>query len=690
MTTDVAPPLVVRGAAGLGLPLPQTGYARSAYGNVSPDFGPSPWLEIDPHGHVTVLAGKVEYGQGIRWGLAVAAAEELGLEANDITVVLGDTSRVPWDIGTFGSQSTRHTGPQVRKAAATARVVLLELAAAALDLPVDQLECAGGAVVSRADPARRLSFAELLAGQSLVRDIPDDVEVHSPAGFSVMGHDSRRPDALARVTGRAVYAQDVIRPGMLFARVLRPSAYGVRLVSVDTSIAERLPGVVGVVNEGNLVAVLAENDEAADRAHDLIEATWTEPEAPVSGWELPARLLAESHDPVTTQEGGDVEAGLARAAHRLEATYYIPYLPVAPMEPRAAVAEWEGDRLTVWAGTQRPFGIRGELAMLFGIDEANVHVIAPEIGGGFGSKSIYRPAHEAAQLARIAGRPVRVAYSRVEEMTWATFRPAALITIRSGFTADGRITAWDYHAIHTTTDRPMIGQRGSETPYSAEDVRVVVSAGPAPLRPGSYRSLGCAVNHFARESHIDEIAVSLGIDPVDLRLRNLGEPRYRRVVETAASEFGWESRVAPSGKGVGVAIGLDVGSYAAECVAIDVQGKEIAVRRVSASIDCGLVFNPEGVRSQVEGAILMGIGGALFEAADFQAGHLLNGSFARYRVPRIGDTPDISVALCGASENASTGAGEPGIVPIAPAIGNALFDLTGQRIRELPLQRHLA
>jgi isoquinoline 1-oxidoreductase len=689
MTAAIGEGLTIQGAAGLGLPLPQSGYARSAYGNVQPDFGPSPWLTVAPDGRVTVFAGKVEYGQGIRWGLAVGAAEELGLRPGDVEVVLGDTERVPWDIGTFGSQSTRHTGVQVRKAAATARHALLELASARLDLPVDQLVCRDGAVSSAADAARSLTFAQVLEGQTLVRDIPDDVVVNAPADFTVMGHDSGRVDALERVTGRAIYTQDVLREGMLFARVLRPPAYGAKLRAFDSSVAERMPGVVSVVYDDGFVAVLAETDEAADRAHDVIMSEWDEPADTISQWDLPARLEAESRDPVTTQEAGDVERALAGAANRLEATYYVPYISIAPMEPRAAVAEWQGDRLTVWAGTQRPFGVRGELALHFGIEESQIHVIAPEIGGGFGGKSIYRPALEAARLAKIAGRPVRVAYSRVEELTWSTFRPAALITIRSGFDGDGRITAWDYHAIHTTTDRPMIGQRGSETPYACDDVRVMVSAGPAPLRPGSYRSLGCAVNHFARESHIDEIASAIGVDPVEFRMRNLPEPRYRAVLEAAATSFGWGTAAAPSQRGVGVAVGLDVGSYAAECVAIDIQGREIAVKRVSSSLDCGLLFNPEGARSQMEGAIMMGLGGALFEAAEFEGGRLLNGSFARYRVPRINQTPQIDVSLVGTTENPSTGAGEPGIVPIAPAIANAVFDLTGKRIRELPLQRGL-
>ena len=681
--------LEILGAAALGLPLPSTGYARQAYGNVTPDFGPARWLWIDRAGTVTVYAGKVEYGQGIRWGLAVGAAEELGVEPSSVQVVLADTARVPWDIGTFGSQSTRYTGVQVRRAAAAARAALLELAAARLDLPVDQLRCERGAVTSRSDPDRSLGFAELLSGQQFVRQIADDQEVKPAAEFTVMGTATARTDAFERVTGRALYAQDIRRPGMLYARVLRPPSYGAKLTGVDDAVARQMPGVAMVARTDGIVAVLAETDQQADIAHDLLVARWEEARDQLSQWDLPAALAAGSRDTVVTQEGGDVERALAQAAHRLEATYYVPYIPIAPMEPRAAVAEWDGGALTVWAGTQRPFGTRAELAEACGVDESLVRVIVPEVGGGFGGKSIYRPAMEAALLARAAGRPVRVAYTRAEELTWSTFRPAALITIRSGFDGQGRITAWDYHAVHTTTDRPMIGQRGSETPYAVDDVRVAVSSGPAPLRPGSYRSLGCAVNHFAREVHVDEIAAALAIDPVEFRLRNLPGPRYRRVLEAAATQFGWKTAAAPSNAGSGVAIGLDVGSYAAECVSIERNGKEITVKRVSAAIDCGLVFNPEGVRSQVEGAIIMGLGSSLFEAAEFENGRLLNANFARYRVPRITHTPLIEVAICGAAENDSTGAGEPGIVPIAPAISNALFDLAGKRVRELPLQRQL-
>jgi isoquinoline 1-oxidoreductase len=689
MTAGTHQGLIIQGGAALNFPPPASGYARRAYGDVTPDFGPSPWLVVRPDGSILVLAGKVEYGQGIRWGLAIAAAEELRVPLESVEVVLGDTGRVPWDMGTFGSQSTRFTGVQVRKAAATARQALLELASAKLDLPVDQLRCEGGAVVSASDPTRGVSYAGLVPAEPVVRDIMDDVAVTPADDFTVMGHTSRRPDARARVTGEAIYAQDVARAGMLFAAVLRPPSYGARLVSVDGSAAERMPGVAAVVHEGGLAAVLADTDEHADLGVAVLQAEWEERTGHISQWDLPAALLENPCDPVVIQDEGSLDEGFRASPNVLEATYFIPYVSTVPMEPRAAVAEWDGDRLTVWAGTQRPFGIRSELAAELGIEESQIRVIAPEIGGGFGAKSIYRPAFEAAKLARAAGRPVRVAYTRPEEMAWATFRPAALVTIRSGFDGRGNLLAWDFHAIHTTTDRPMIGQRGAPSPYGAPHTRVVVSSGPAPLRPGSYRSLGGAVNHFARESHIDEIAACVGMDPVELRLENLTDRRYRRVLEAAATQFGWQPAAPGSGGGVGVALGWDVGSYSAECVQLHVQGREVVIDRVSASIDCGLVYNPEGVRNQVEGSIVMGLGTALYEGAEFEGGRLLNGSFARYRVPRIHDVPPIDVVMVGDNDEPPTGAGEPGIVPIAAAIANAVFDATGTRIRELPLQRQL-
>jgi CO/xanthine dehydrogenase Mo-binding subunit len=666
---------------------PANTYRSVAYANTAPTTTRARWLTVRPDGTVVAYAGKVEYGQGIRSGLAVEVAEELRVPLSAVEVVLGDTAQVPWDMGTFGSQSTARIGLELRKAAATARKALVELATDHLDIPASQLTAANGRVTSTADERHAVAYGDLVADRLVERDIDAGIELTPASEFAVMGQDLPRVDAGARVTGRALYSQDVLLDEMLFAAVLRRPSRGARLSSLDATAAQAMPGVVEVVVEDDLVAVLAETDEQATAALGVIRAEWEEPAPAVSSIDLPQVLASTGRDPFITQERGSLEEGFRKAEAILEAIYFLPYVSNAPMEPRAAVALWDGDCLTVWAGTQRPFGIRTELAQRFEIDEEKVRVIAPEIGGGFGSKSPYPVAHEAARLARRAGRPVRVAYTRTEDMTYATVRPAAVIEVKSGFTKDGIIVAWQVDGYHAG-DRPFLGRRGSETPYATDHVRVTTYTSDSPLSTGSYRSLGGAANHFAREVHVDEIAAELGIDPLELRLRNLDHPRFRRVLESAADRFGWKG-AASDGGGAGLALGLDVGSYVAICLNVQVQRNDVRVNRVVAALDCGLVVNPEGARNQVEGSIVMGVGTALWEAIDFRNGRVLNAGFTRYRVPRSTDAPAIETLLVGDDETPSTGAGEPGIVPVAAAISNAVFAATSQRHRELPIQRYL-
>lgn len=648
---------------------------------------PSRWVSVLADGSVVAYAGKVEFGQGIRTGFAIEVADELRVPLERVRVVLGDTALVPWDMGTFGSQSTARTGLQLRRAAATAREALLEMAADRLDLPADTLIARGGRIAP-AGGGRGVAYEELVAGTEQERDVDDAALLTRADEFSIMGRDHARCDALERVTGRAIFAQDTVIDGMLFAAVLRAPSHGATLSALDVTAAERMPGVAAVVRDGDLVAALADTDEHAEAAAAALQATWDEAPATASTLDLPELLLRSARDAFVTQEAGALDDGFRTADAVLEGQYYVPYVSNAPMEPRAAVARWDGDRLTVWAGTQRPFGIRTELAQRFGLEEDAVRVIAPEIGGGFGSKSPYPAAHEAARLARVAGRPVRVAYSRLDEMQTATVRPAALFNVKSGFTNDGRIVAWQFDAYHAG-DRPFLGRRGSETPYDITNARVTTYTCDSPLAAGSYRSLGGAANHFAREVHIDEIAGATGLDPVELRLRNLAHPRFRRVLERAAEAHGWRPAAAPSRRGAGVALGLDVGSYAATVVQASVRGGEARVERVTAALDCGLVVNPEGVRNQVEGSIVMGLGTALSEIVEFHGGRVLSNGFARYRVPRAADAPVVETVLVGDADTPSTGAGEPAIVPIAAAIANAVSDATGERQRELPINRHL-
>ncbi len=645
-------------------------------------------LTMDREGAVTVYSGKVEYGQGIRSDFARAVADELDMPVSSVEVVLGDTRRVPYDRGTTGSASTRTVGAQLRRAAATARAALVELAIERLKVAAEQLVASDGKVSVAGESGRAVTYAELLPARTLRLDVAEQTATKAQEEFRVIGRPAPRLDAVSRVTGAAIYSQDVVLDGMLHGKILRPPSYGATLQQIDTTRAGQVPGFVTLVQDGDFVGVVAEREDEAEYALDAIRARWQESRDDVSDWSLPALLKERAKEMAVLREEGSIEDGFDAADHVLESVYFVPYVSNAAMEPSAAVASWSDDELTVWVGNRGPFSDRAMLAKAFGLDEDRVHVITTEIGGSFGTKSD-TVAYEAARLAKTAGRPVRVAWSRTEQFVWSTVRPAALIEIRSGFTSAGDIVAWDYTAYHAG-DTPFRGRRGADTPYDVPNVRVSVANSESPLKSGSYRSLGGAINHFAREVHLDEIAARLEADPVELRLRNLTHPRFRRVLKAAVEKFGWKDRRAASSSGVGVALGFDVGSYVAECVELAVEGREVRVERVTAAFDCGLVVNPDGVRNQVEGSIMMGIGTALWEAVEFDGGRVLNAGFSRYRVPRITDAPRIDVELVGDPETPPTGAGEPAIVPIAAAVANAVLNATGTRIESLPVTPQLS
>ncbi len=641
-------------------------------------------LVMDHQGDAIAFSGKVEYGQGIRSGFSLAIADELDVPLDSVRVILGDTDLVPYDRGTTGSVSTRTVGIQLRRAAATARRALIALAAERWGVAAPSLATSEGHVYRSGEPSQTIRYADLLQGQNLRLDIPEVTTTKDAEDFLFMGMDAPRTDALARVTGQAKYSQDIVVAGMLHGKVLRPPSYGARLQQIDTAGAELMPGLVMVVQEDDFVGVLCEREDTAESALQAMRARWREDRELSSDSDLPDLLKEKARELVILREDGSPAEGFAQADHVLESRYFVPYVSNAAMEPSAAVASWDEENLTVWCGDRGPFGVRDELAQAFGMSEDRVRVIVPEVGGSFGTKGTIGVAYEAARLAKAARRPVRVAYSRAEEFMWSTVRPAALIEIRSGVQADGRIVAWEHTAYHAG-DRAIRGQRGADTPYNTPNVRIAVADSESPLRAGSYRSLGGAVNHFAREVHIDEIAATLKLDPVEIRLMNLTHPRLRRVLRQAADSFGWKSRRSETSVGFGVAIGYDAGSYVAECVELAVEGRAVNVHRVVAGFDCGMMVNPDSVRNQVEGSIIMGLGTALREAVEFDGGRLLNPTFSRYRVPRINDAPQIECVLVGDPTTQSTGAGEPGIVPIAAAIGNAVYDATGSRIRELPV-----
>ena len=386
--------------------------------------------------------------------------------------------------------------------------------------------------------------------------------------------------------------------------------------------------------------------------------------------ELEAYLRSHPVGEPSVQELGDVTHALAAAEVRLDATYTTAYIAHVPLETRAALAEWEGDRLTVWMGTQRPFGVRAELAEELRIPEEHVRVVAPTAGSAFGGKHRGEVAIEAARLARAAGQPVKVRWSRAEEFEAAYLRPAAVIDVRSGAGDDGALSAWEFVNIGS-------GAAGIGCPYAIPNQKLTYQPAESPLRQGSYRGIGATANHFARESHIDELAHALGLDPVELRLRQLEDERLKDVLRAAVERAGWHER-----PGLGIACGVEKGSYVATCAEVDERGR---VTRLVTAFDCGAIVDPDNLANQIEGATIMGLGGALFERVRLAKGRIVTRSLSEYRVPRFSDVPQIDVVLVDRPEIPSAGAGETPIVCVAPALANALFAVTGDRRRSLPL-----
>jgi isoquinoline 1-oxidoreductase len=639
------------------------------------------WLHLDAHGIVTAFTGKVDVGQDNRTALSLRVAEELRVPLAAVRLVMGDSDVCPFDVGTFGSRSMPDAGEHLRQTAASARECLLGLAAAQWNAGATELVAADGCI-REANGRRSVAYGELVRGLRRVEITSSDAPVTPGPAELVVGHPTPRVSAAEIVTGAKRYPSDLSRPGMLYGRVLRPPAFGATLRSVDVARAMALPGVT-VVQEGAFLGVAASDPLGAARALKAIKAHWDLTPQPAET-ELGDHLRShpveqEGWEGAFHHEVGDLDAALAAAPVNLAATYTTAYIAHVPLETHVALAEWDADRLTVWCGTQQPFGVRGELADALGVPEADVRVIVPDTGGGFGGKHAGEVAAEAARLSRASGRPVKVRWSRAEEFTQGYLRPAAIIDVRSGARRDGAITAWELRNTNS-------GTFGIVGPYEIPNQRLDFQPADSPLPQGSYRALAATANHFARESHMDELAHALGIDPLELRLSHLPDERLATVFQAAAERMGWARRTQEPGLGLGIAGGVEKGARVATCVALRVGvDRRLEILRIVTAFECGAIVNPDGLTNQVEGATVMGLGAALFEAIHFEAGAIQNASMSDYRVPRITDVPPIEVVLLDRRDLPSAGAGETPIIAIAPALANAIFAATGLRLRSLPL-----
>lgn len=638
------------------------------------------WLHIGEDGKVTAFTGKVEIGQNIRTSLAQTVADELRVPFDSVTMVTADTALTPFDFGTVGSRSMPTMSPQLRRVSAAARDLLVAAAAKEWNVSPEGLTAADGKITNPAT-GRSLRYAELAQGKTLAQNLPAEDPITPADQWTVAGKPIPKKDGRAFVTGEHEYTPDLRRPGMMYGKVLRPPSFGATLTSYDAKAAQAMSGVV-VVRDGDFVGAAAGNEQQASKAIGAIHAEWKEvPQISSKQLFLSLKENAKGgEDNRSRRTKGSVQEGLSAAAHRLEATYTVAFIAHAPLEPRAALAEWSDGKLTVWTGSQRPFAVRDELASVFHLSESNVRVIVPDTGAAYGGKHTGDAALEAARLARAAGHPVKVVWTREEEFTWAYFRPAGVIEIKSGIDADGKLTAWEFHNYNS-------GTSAMETPYVVANQHIEFHKTECPLRSGSYRGLAATGNFFARESHMDELARAAQMDPLEFRLKNLAEPRLRAVFEAAAKSFGWPRKKTQEGQGFGIAGGLEKGGYVATCaeVAVDRSTRAVRVVRMTTAFECGAIVNPDGLRNQVIGANIQGLGGALFEAIAFENGRIVNPHFSSYRVPRFRDVPEIEAVLVDRKDLPSAGAGETPIMGVAPAVGNAIFDAAATRLRDLPM-----
>ncbi len=636
------------------------------------------WIHIDESGTVSAFTGKVEIGQNIRTSLAQAVADELHVPLTAVRLVMADTDLTPFDLGTFGSLSTPRMAPQLRKAAAAARETLIALAAEQWKVAPAEVRLVNARFVNH-DASKSLTLAEVAKGQKLVKTIPGDVAITPVREWTIAGTSVPKVDGRDFVTGKHQYTTDLKREGMLYGRIVRPSAIDAKLVTSDTKAAEAMPGVI-VVRDGDFMGVTAPDLQTAIRAEKAIAVHWQAPGQPGND-----ELFDYLKKNVTAGRGGgarpvgSITDGLASADKKLSQTYTVAYIAHAPLEPRAAVAEWNDGKLTVWTGTQRPFGVRSELAEAFHIPEEKIRVIVPDTGSGYGGKHTGECAIEAARLARASGKPVKLVWTREEEFNWAYFRPAGVIEVSTGVKNDGTVTAWEFHNYNS-------GGSGIQVKYDFPNQNIQFHNTKSPLRQGSYRGLAATANHFAREVHMDELAQLVQMDPVEFRLKNIKDERLKTVLQAAAKTFGWGGKKT-EGRGVGIACGFEKGSYIATAAEVSVDAKtgRVKIERVVESFECGAIVNKLHLHNQVEGAVVQAIGGALFENIQFKNGQILNGKFSKYRLPRFSDVPKIEIVLLDRKDLPSAGAGETPIVGLAPAVGNAIFDATGVRIRSMPL-----
>jgi nicotinate dehydrogenase subunit B len=675
------------------------------------------FLAVNADGTVTVFCGKVDLGQGLRIAIPQIAAEELGIGVDKINFIQGDTALTPDQGRTSGSNGIQRGGMQIRQAAATARKALIDLAAQQLNAKPDDLAAADGRVGPKGGAAG-LSFAELIGDRRFDLKLDPKAPLKDPAAYQLVGKSLPRPDVPAKCTGTFIYMQDFSVPGMLHGRVIRPPAIGAKLVSIDQASLKGVPGA-RVVQIKDFLAVVADDEWTAIKAARALRAQWNE----WSGLPEQDKLIATLRaDPSITDEviltKGTPGAARPDGARVLTASYFWPMHSHGSIGPSCAVADVSADAATVWTASQGTHGNQKTFARFLGLPLEKVRLIYIEGAGCYGMNGHEDAAADAAILSRAVGRPVRVQWTREDELGWDPKGPPQLLDLSGAIDGSGRILDWKSEMwIPQTTrgmpDIPLLApaaagldnvrgmqpgliSQNADPPYAAGGVQVVAHwLKDTPLRPAPIRSPGKPANCFAVESFADELAAAAGIDPVEFRLARLGDARGVEVVRRAAALMNWKSRPSPDrsaqgavmrGRGLAyihykhseayVAIGMEV--------AVERASGRIKVERVACAHDCGQMINPDGVRAQVEGSILQTLSRVLMEEVRFDRSRVTSVDWSSYPIMRFAEVPKLEIELIDRPALPPVGAGEAACSPVGPALANAVFDATGARLRTIP------
>ena len=638
------------------------------------------YLRVKEDGRVDCFTGKIEMGQGIITSLAQVVAEELEVSIYDVDMIMGDTELCPYDAGTWGSLTTRFTDPVLRAAAAEAREVLLELAAEHFDLNKTSLEAIQGVVSVKNDSTKKIAYAELTKGKKIVRSLTKKPELKKAKDFKLIGKPIRSLDAEAKVTGKAKYSGDIILPGMVHATIVRPKVFGSKKLKVDASKLSDFAGAQ-LVENGDLVAVVHSDPEISKHAANSVQVTWDAPAAKANQETIFQYLEDTIKDNKVFEKEGNLQQGKDFSKIYREATYHDGYKAHASMETHVATCYFEGDKVTIWASTQSPFGTRSSVAKALQLPLEKVHIKQIFLGGGFGGKSNSQQSVEAATIAKLCGKPVQLVWSRQEEFMYDNFRTAAVVKVAGGADNMGKLQVWDF-------DIYCAGTRGTELFYAIPNKRIrsFNQAGVHQFGTGAWRAPGNNTTTFARESHIDVVAQAAGMNPLDFRLNNLGNKEMIATLQLAAETFGYNKEKKP-GHGYGIALGQDAGTLVAMIaeVFVDKATGEVQPIRIVCAQDMGQVVNPHGATLQTEGGITMGIGYALYEEIEFNGGEMKTTNFNRYEITRFSKTPKIECVFIDKMDAKAQGGGEPAIICVGAAIANAVFDACGARVYRMPV-----